>query len=136
MSTSHRRGAQPERDAAKALRSARTGRVGCRQRHADVAPVVVEGLTLSPEAKHRRRLPRLIVDGLAQAASYVRGSVPLLVIRELGGRAVACLPLDAFVRIAGIDAGALPQRHTPTKRTSTQLDLLEMFGPPSDSEAS
>jgi hypothetical protein len=57
-----------------------------------------------PEAKTRKKLPRWLVAALAQARRYVRGSVPCVVLSELGGEPLAVLPLADLAMLVGIRA--------------------------------
>lgn len=119
--------ARHERDVARQLGSTRTARRGCYEPRADVA--VIEAPTgdrLVAEAKLRQRLPRLITDGLAQAQRYQPGAIPLLVLRERGStRNLAVIDLRVLVRLLGIEVGALPTRHRPTRRAADarQIDM-------------
>ena len=103
MTASHRRAARREREAAEQLG---TERVRFRPRFVaapDVLPVVLpSGDVLQAEAKTRKRLPRLIVDALAQATRYAPGAVPVAILSQTGGAAIACLPLADFARLLGL----------------------------------
>lgn len=73
----------------------------------DVEPVTLpDGTIVQPEIKTRAALPKLVTDALAQARCYAPGAVPLAILSETGGAAVAVLPLRDFVRIVGL---ALPE---------------------------
>lgn len=119
-----RRAAAHERDVARAIGSRRTATIGSRRSEADVAPIVVRGMRLAIEAKLRGRLPALITRGLEQARSYARGAVPVVVAREIGGRAIVCMDLAAWCELVGLDVAAMPARHTPTRRDARQLDMF------------
>jgi hypothetical protein len=99
----HRRAAARERQAAKLLR---TERVRYRPRYAkapDLLPVrLADGTTLQPEVKTRARLPRWLVDALAQAAGYLPSAVPLVVLSATGGPPLAVLPLADLARLLGL----------------------------------
>lgn len=91
-----------------------------------MAPVTLpDGTRIIAEAKARRRLPRLLVDGLTQAQGYAPGAVPVLVMRETGGRALVAMDLEVWCRVVGLEAAALPTRHRPTRRRrdAAQLSL-------------
>lgn len=51
-----------------------------------------------PEVKYRKRLPRLVVDALAQATAYaILGQRPVVVLFERGSRAgLAVVRLEDF----------------------------------------
>jgi hypothetical protein len=90
----------------------------------DVAPIrLPSGEVLIPEAKSRKRLPRLLVDALEQARRYAPGATPIVVVREVGSRALVALELEAFVRLVGVAPEAMPTRHRPTRRRARQLEL-------------
>jgi hypothetical protein len=121
------RAAKLERDAAKALGGRRTAKIGARGSRPDVSAIRLAcGVVLIPEAKARKRLPRVITDALDQARRYAPGCEPLAVLRELGGRALVVLELHAFARIAGVESEVLTSRRpTSTARDARQLSLLE-----------
>lgn len=88
--------ARAEERAAKAL----GGRRVKRDRY-ESAPDI-EGLEgWCPEVKSRRRLPRLVVDALAQAEGYaILGQKPVAVLFERGSRAgLAVLRLADFAEL-------------------------------------
>ena len=102
--TAHRRTADRERQAAELLGTTRVKR--SRYESApDVAPVRLPcGLTLMPEVKTRRRLPKLVTGALAQAERYAPpGAIPAAVLSETGGEPMIVLALRAFRRIAGLE---------------------------------
>ncbi len=110
--------ARHEREVAHALGTVRTARRGSYEARPDVAVIETpHGDRVVAEAKLRRRLPRLIVDGLAQASRYAPTAIPMLVLRERGGsRDLAVVDLRTLVRWAGIVADELPTRARPTRR--------------------
>jgi len=123
LSATSARAARLERDAAKALGSERVKRWGRKISAPDVKAVPLpNGVVLGAECKSRKRLPSVVVAALKQAAKYFPGAVALAVVRQKGGRAIACLDLDAFARLVGLDVAALPAP-TKTKRPSKQLEL-------------
>jgi hypothetical protein len=71
---------------------------------ADLEPVTLPcGLVVQAEVKSRKVLPKLITDALSQARRYEPGAIPMAIVNEMGGEAIACLPLKAFIAIAGIE---------------------------------
>lgn len=110
MSVAHKRAARREREAATALG---TERVRHRPRYVsapDTLPVrLPSGDVLQPEVKTRKRLPRLIVDALTQAMRYQADAIPVAVISETGGHAIACLPLEDLARLLGLQPQRLVQ---------------------------
>jgi hypothetical protein len=107
MTAHHRRAARREREAAELLGSRRVIRLRG-ESAPDIEPVVLPcGVRLVVEVKTRKRLPRLATVALSQARSYgAPDDVPLAVLSETGGEALAALPLRAFRRIAGLDVAA------------------------------
>lgn len=66
------------------------------------------GETLQFESKAGVRcVPRRILRDLAQARSYTPGAVPIAVYSDVRGDAVACLPLEALVRLLGLRGRSL-----------------------------
>lgn len=120
--------ARHEREVARALGSTRTARRGANEALPDLAIIETpHGDRVVAEAKLRRRLPRLIVDGLAQASRYAPTAIPMLVLRERGGsRDLAVVDLHTLVRWAGFVPAELPTRARPTRRRAhaRQLELL------------
>lgn len=110
--------ARHERDVARQLGTVRTARRGSYEARPDVAVITTPaGDRVVAEAKLRARLPRLIVDGLAQASRYAPLAIPMLVLRERGGsRDLAVLDLGVLCRWAGIVGAELPTRARPTRR--------------------
>lgn len=103
MTLAHRRGASRELEAAKLLGGRRQLRLRFESRP-DLDPIELpSGFVLQPEVKTRRRLPRLITRALEQARRYEPAAVPLAIVSEYGGEAIACLPLRAFAAIVGLD---------------------------------
>ena len=102
MSRASRRAARRELEAAKVLGTERVHRSRY-QSAPDVQPMRMDdGSVVQPEVKTRKRIPALIRDALAQAKRYAPSAIPIVVISETGGRAIACLPLEAFARLVGI----------------------------------
>lgn len=102
MSREQDRAAARERQAAKLLGSTRVLRRS-KQTAPDVVPIrLPNGDLLQPEVKNGlRRCPRSIVKALEQAARYTRGAVPVAVFSDVGGQAIACLPLKDLARWLG-----------------------------------
>jgi predicted nucleic acid-binding protein len=108
MTATHRRAARLEERTATVLQTTRVRRTRF-ESAPDVRPVTLaSGLVLQPEAKTRARLPLVIGQALEQARRYLPDAIALAVIRQRGGRAIACLDLDDFARIAGIAPADLP----------------------------
>lgn len=118
-----RRAADHERKTGRALGSRRTATIGSRKSEADVAPIEARGVPIQAECKSTKRPPAFFVKGLAQARRYNRAAHPMLVVRAFGGGVFVVMELDTFVAIAGIEAGALPTTHRPTRRDARQLTL-------------
>lgn len=79
----------------------------------DVRPVrLPNGELLQPECKTRRRLPRLVMAALDQARGYLPGAVPVAIISEKGGEAIACLPLRDLARLLGLQPEIAGQQLT------------------------
>ena len=65
----------------------------------------------------------MLVRALDQARRYFGpGTIPLVVVSELGGAAIACLPLAAFAKLVGLDPSKLP-RPRRDRREPRQLAL-------------
>ncbi len=118
-----RRGAQLERDAARAMGSTRTARIGSRMPEPDVASIFVGGLTLQPECKARARVPKVILDAMAQALRYAPRAVPIVVLRPRGEEALVIVGLAAWCQLVGLAPERLPSRHRPTPRDPRQLTI-------------
>jgi hypothetical protein len=104
MTIAHDRAARRERQAAEVLGSTRVHRRRG-ERAPDVVPLRFEnGTVVVPESKTRKRLPRWLIKALEQAAGYVDGAVPLLVLSELGGPPIAVLPLVQLAELVGLRA--------------------------------
>jgi hypothetical protein len=102
MAAPHRRAAARERQAAEVLGSRRVHR-GRFERAPDVVPVrLADGTVLVPESKTRKALPKWFLTALAQARGYVAGAVPVVVLSQTGGEALALLPLADLARLLGI----------------------------------
>ena len=85
-----------ERRGAKLLGGARVERG-----RFESAPDIVDVPGWLPEVKYRKRLPRLVVDALAQAEGYaILGQKPVAVLFERGSRVgLAVLRLDDFASL-------------------------------------
>ena len=123
MSAAHRRAASLEQAAADVLGSER---VKYRPRFVsapDVRPIrLKDGSEIQVEAKTRKRLPAVILEALRQAERYARGAIPVGVIREKGGRALAVLWLPHLASLLNIPQPDAPERKTP--KTKRQLRLF------------
>lgn len=110
MSATHRRAARREREAANALGVRRVHR--SRYESApDVEPLTLpNGVVIQAEVKTRGRLPALVRNAIAQARKYAPpGVVPLAILSETGGEAVAVVPLRAFVELITVPGGSVLQ---------------------------
>jgi hypothetical protein len=126
VTAAHRRAAAREREAAKVLGVARVHRSRY-QAAPDLELVVLpDGTKLSVEVKTRARLPALLRAALAQAARYAPDAVPVAVVSEKGGTALACLELKAFAALVGLAPPPPPplQASLATEPTTT-LEALE-----------
>jgi hypothetical protein len=104
MSAAHRRAAAREREAAQVLGSTRVHRRRG-ERAPDVQPIrLSDGSVLVAEAKTRKRLPQWLTAAIKQARRYHRGCVPLVVLSEMGGPALAILPLVDLAQLVGLRA--------------------------------
>lgn len=102
MSIGHRRGARREKQAADILGSKRVHRSRF-ESAPDVEPIRFQnGTVVVPECKTRKKLPGWLTGALAQAAEYVDGAVPLVVLSELGGQPIALLPLVDLAELVGL----------------------------------
>jgi hypothetical protein len=73
------------------------------ERAPDLEPVTLPcGVTLIVEVKTRARGLALIMRALDQAAGYVPDATPCAIVSATGREPVACIPLRAFARIAGL----------------------------------
>lgn len=90
--------------------------------------VVVDDVVYQLECKRRKRLPAMVTDALAQAKRYSPAAVPVAVLREHGGRALAVVELAVFARLLGVDTTTMPTKHKPTRKDPRQLDWLETTG--------
>jgi hypothetical protein len=104
VTSSHRRGARRERQAAEILKTTRVCRMRG-ERAPDVVPLRFEnGSVVVPESKTRAKLPKWLNAALAQARGYHPGAVPLVVLSETGGPALALLPLADLAMLVGLRA--------------------------------
>ena len=104
MSKSSRRARDCEKQAADMLRTQRKQFRGRYERAPDMASVRLStGVLLQPECKERETaIPKWMRDGLDQASRYCPGAVPLLVVKQLGGRPLAVIDLEMFAELVGI----------------------------------
>jgi hypothetical protein len=117
-----RRAFAREREAARALGGTRIPRAFGRSAP-DLEPIVLPtGDTIICEVKHRKRLPALLRDALAQAARYLPSATPIAIVSERGGVALAVLALADFARLLGVSAPALP-RERRRKASPSQMSL-------------
>ncbi|MFO0665072.1 MAG: hypothetical protein U0174_14055 [Polyangiaceae bacterium] len=125
MSAAHRRAADLERDAAKVLGGERVRYRARYESAPDIRPIrLQDGRTLQAEAKTRKRLPAIVLEALAQAERYARGAIPVGVIRQRGGKALAVLWLPHLASLLGIEPPEPPERKT-TKREQLGLFAKE-----------
>lgn len=120
MSTSWQR---RERTAAKTLRTTRTHRA--RYQSAPDMPAVAlpDGTMVQPEVKHRKSLPKLLTDALAQARRYSPSAEPLAIVSERGGPQLAVMELLTFARLVGL-ALDLPKRPRRRRRAPVQTEMF------------
>ena len=98
-----------EHDAADAFQGERVVRaigecapdVKCRQ--------LPNGDWVQVECKSRKRLPAVIMRARAQAIGYAPGCIPLVVVRQVGGAALAVVDLEVLARWVGLDVSKLPK---------------------------
>jgi|CZKU01.1.fsa_nt_gi hypothetical protein len=109
MTLAHDRGARRERQAAKALGVSRVRRRG--ERAPDVTALrLPDASVLQCEVKTRKRLPKLVLDALAQAERYSPSAIPIAVISQTGGGAIVCVKLADFVRLIGVKSPAVGEQ--------------------------
>jgi hypothetical protein len=103
MAAPHRRAARREREAAEVLGTTRVHRHRF-EKAPDVERVQLPGGEwLTCEVKTRGKLPAWLAGALEQAAGYgLPGDVPLVVVSQTRGAAMALLPLRALARLLGI----------------------------------
>lgn len=103
MSAPLRRAARREREAAEILGTKRVHRH--RFESAPDLPVVTlpNGERIQGEVKTRARLPQVITAAIRQARGYAPDAIPLAIISEKRGEAIACLPLRDLARLLGIE---------------------------------
>lgn len=120
-----------EREAARALGSSRVVRQRG-QRAPDVAAITLpSGEVLQPEVKHRKRLPRLLAAALSQALGYSPDAVPVAVVSEHRGAALAVLRLADFARLVGVELDVpKPRRRRAPKarKVWSQVSLFSADG--------
>ena len=127
MTSAHRRAANRERQAARTLGTTRTTNRPRYTPAPDVAPITLPGGdVLSVEVKTRARLPSLLRRALEQARRYAPGAVPLAVVSETGGPALAVLELGAFARIAGLEVSALARPSGRPRRRAPRREQLSL----------
>jgi hypothetical protein len=85
-----------------------------------------DGTILVVEVKTRKRLPALLRAALDQAKRYgPDDAVPVAVVSELGGEALAVVPLRAFAALVGV--AAAPKKGAQTcmfvEPTTTLVEL-------------
>jgi hypothetical protein len=114
MSLSLDRGTRLERRTARILGSQRITRARGKSAPDVCAVLDRAGEQYQPECKSgMRRLPAVVRKALAQARRYTPDAVPVAVVSDVGGEAVACLPLDAFARLLGVAPARLGQLALP-----------------------
>jgi len=103
VSVISRRAARRELEAARALAGQRQHRLRF-ESIGDLAPIDLPcGIVIQVEVKTRKHLPKLLTAALEQARRYEPSAVPVAVISETGGRALAVLSLTAFAAICGLE---------------------------------
>jgi hypothetical protein len=111
MSNASQRAARLEERTASVLKTTRVRRRHRGESAPDTFPITLaSGAVLQPEAKSRKRLPKLLTDALAQAKRYAVAAIPVAILREHGGRALVALDLDAFAMLVGIKPLQLPKQ--------------------------
>lgn len=114
MALALERGTRLERRTARALRTERITRARGKSAPDVCAVRDREGEVYQPECKSGlRRLPTVIRKALVQARGYAPDAVPVAVVSDVGGEAVACLPLEAFARLLGVAPARLGQIALP-----------------------
>ena len=110
MRAKHLRAAAREIETAKAFGTTSVHR----SRYASAPDVLgvrlYSGEVLQPEVQTRKRAPQLITSALAQARRYAPSAIPVAVVSQTGGEAIACLPLRDFVRLLGLQDPKLGQQ--------------------------
>ncbi len=125
MSTWRRR----EREAARALGGVRVVRQRG-ERAPDVAPITLaSGEVLQPEVKHRKRLPRLLAAAIAQALGYSPAAVPVAVVSEHRGGALAVLRLADFARLVGVAIDVPKPRRKRAPKPGKRWSQVSLFSP-------
>lgn len=72
----------------------------------DVEPIeLASGILIQLEVKSRAKLPGWLTKAFEQALRYSPRAIPVAILSERGGSAIAALPLTAFAHIAGVDPG-------------------------------
>lgn len=103
MSATSKRAARRELEAAQKLG---TERVRFRPRYVaapDILPVrLPSGDVLQAEIKTTKRAPKRVLDAIAQARRYAPAAIPIAIISQFGGEAIACCPLNDFCRLLGL----------------------------------
>lgn len=123
MSAAHRRAASLEQAAADVLGGERVRYRPRFESAPDIRPIrLQDGRTIQVEAKTRKRLPAIVLEALRQAERYARGAIPVGVIRERGGKALAVLWLPHLASLLGIEPPDPPERKAP--KAKRQLGLF------------
>lgn len=113
MSAAHNRARALENETATTLRGKRVKYRARYQRAPDVLPLALPcGVTVQPECKARKTVPKLVTDAIKQARGYTPDAVPLAVLRAPRGETIVCLPLADFARIAGLAPLDLPKQRS------------------------
>lgn len=108
MTAIHARAARRERQAAAAVGSTRVRRARG-ESAPDVEPIrLPSGVVIVPEAKSRKRAPKVLERWMQQAEGYAPpGAVGAVFVYPLGGRAcdaLVILRVSSFRLVAGLDA--------------------------------
>jgi hypothetical protein len=110
-----------EREAAKILGSRRIHRAYGLSAP-DLEPIqLASGETIVAEVKTRKRLPALLVGALEQARRYAPDAIPMAVVSEYGGQAMAAMMLVDLARLLGINATPAPARKRRCQVRQLQL---------------
>jgi hypothetical protein len=119
MSASHDRARDLEHVTAKVLGTKRVRRSRFEKAPDVFAVTLATGHTLQAECKTRKRVPKLILDALKQARGYTPDAIPLAVIRQKGGRAIACLDLRILAGLLG-----LAPLHAPSSQAAMTMSTI------------
>lgn len=110
MARSHDRGRRGEQRVEKLTGAQRVKHRPRFARSADFAPLrLPNGEVIQFESKAGQDVvPRTVLKDIAQARGYTPAAVPVAVYSDVGGEAVACLPLGDLARLLGIGPAQVP----------------------------